>query len=104
MIMSIDLIREINKNNNKLFKYFRDHCSGTVSWTDICEEWNGEDGIEVSQYTIYDEDIDSNDELILLIAENDCVEASYAKLDNNGNVNYYSINLDHILHELQIYK
>lgn len=98
-LLTVELLNLINKNNIDLFNHIRDyHCASTCSWQDIIEEWNADDDIETTQYNIHEDDIDSENMIVVLL-QGDMIVASYYKEVDYGNVTYYPIDLINIVDE-----
>ena len=98
-LLTVELLNLINKNNIDLFNHIRDyHCANTCSWQDIIEEWNADDDIETTQYNIHEDDIDSENMIVVLL-QGDMIVASYYKEVDYGNVTYYPIDLINIVDE-----
>lgn len=98
-LLTVELLNLINKNNIDLFNYIRDyHCANTCSWQDIIEEWNADDDIETTQYNIHEDDIDSENMIVVLL-QGDVIVASYYKDVDYGNITYYPIDLVSIVEE-----
>ena len=98
-LLTVELLNLINKNNIDLFNHIRDyHCASTCSWQDIIEEWNADDDIETTQYNIHEDDIDSENMIIVLL-QGDMIVASYYKEVDHGNVTYCPIDLINIVEE-----
>lgn len=98
-LLTVELLNLINKNNIDLFNHIRDyHCANTCSWQDIIEEWNADDDIETTQYNIHEDDIDSENMIVVLL-QGDMIVASYYKEVDYGNATYYPIDLMGIVEE-----